>query len=55
MKNWWMRMFQVAILRSCLLGSHLCNGVIFLVILVLAGFGEAVDAMVELCVVISVC
>ncbi len=50
MKNWKMRMFQVAILRSCLLGSHLCHGVIFLIILVLAGLGEAADAMVELCV-----
>jgi hypothetical protein len=45
-ENWWMRMFQVAIPRSCLLGSHLCHGVIFLIILVLAGLGEAADAMV---------
>jgi hypothetical protein len=29
-----------------LLGSHLCHGVIFLIILVLAGLGEAADAMV---------
>ncbi len=49
-KNWWMRVFQVAILRACLLGSHLCHGVIFLIILVLAGLDEAADAMVELCV-----
>ncbi len=55
MNNWWMRVIYVAILRACLLGSHLCHGVIFLIILVLAGFGEAADAMVELCVVISVC
>jgi hypothetical protein len=33
-----------------LLGSHLCNGVIFLIILVSAGLGEAADATVELCV-----
>jgi hypothetical protein len=50
MKNWWMKMFQVAILCACLLGSHLCHGVIFLIILVLAGLGEAAEAMVELCV-----
>ncbi len=49
-ENWRMRMFQVAILRACLLGSHLCHGVIFLIILVLAGLGEAANAMVELCV-----
>ncbi len=45
-----MRVFQVAILRACLLGSHLCHGEIFLIILVLAGLGEAANAMVELCV-----
>jgi hypothetical protein len=50
MNNWWMRVFQVAILRACLLGSHLCHGVIFLIILVLAGLDKAADAMVELCV-----
>jgi hypothetical protein len=55
MKNWWMSVFQVAILRTCLLGSHLCHGVIFLIILVLAGLGEAADAMVELCVLYYQC
>jgi hypothetical protein len=50
MKNWWMRVFQVAILRACLLGGHLCHGVIFLIILVLAGLGKAAETMVELCV-----
>jgi hypothetical protein len=50
MNNWWMRAFLVAILYACLLGSHLCHGVIFLIILVLAGLSKAADAMDELCV-----
>jgi hypothetical protein len=29
MNNWWMRAFKVAILRACLLGSHLCHGIFF--------------------------
>jgi hypothetical protein len=50
MNFFWMRVFQVAILSACLLGSHLCHGVIFLIISVLAGLGKAADAMVEVCV-----
>jgi hypothetical protein len=50
MNDWWMKAFQVALLCTCLLGSHLCHGVIFLIILVSAGLGKAADAMVELCV-----
>ncbi len=55
MNNWWMRAFQVAILRPCLLGSHLCHGVIFLIISVLAELGKAADPMVELCVLWDQC
>ncbi len=29
MNNWWMSAFWVAILHACLLGSHLCYGIIF--------------------------
>jgi hypothetical protein len=55
MNNWWMRAFSVAILRTCFLGSHLCNGVIFLIILVSAGLSKAANAMVELCVLWQLC
>ncbi len=55
MNNWWMRAFKVAILHACLLGSHLCHGVIFPIILVSAGLSKAADSMVELCVLWDQC
>jgi hypothetical protein len=50
-----MKVFHVALLHACLLGSHLCQRVIFVIILVSAGLGKATDTMVELCVLRDQC